>query len=66
LRICLRQAGRVLTVKGWGFAPRLAELEARAHVDAAITLEPDSAAARRDSPGWSATLRDVRPAQAMA
>lgn len=65
LRVRLRQSGRVLTVKAWGFAERARELAAGARVDAVITVEPDSFATRPDRPGWSATLRDVRPAQAM-
>ena len=65
LRVPLRQSGRLLWLKAWNFADRVAELAPGARVDAALTLEEDSYAAANGLPGWSAVLRDVRPAGAM-
>jgi len=64
LRVPLRQNGRVLWLKAWNFAERIAELAPGARVDAAVVLEEDSYAAANGYPGWSAVLRDVRPAVA--
>ena len=65
LRVPLRQDGRMLWLKAWNFADRIAELTPGAHVDAALTLEEDSYSAMNGLPGWSAVLRDVRPAGAV-
>lgn len=62
LRVNLRQGERALAVKAFDFAGRLPELAAGARVDAALCLEADDWAAARGLPGWSAVLRDVRPA----
>jgi single-stranded-DNA-specific exonuclease len=66
LRVPLRQDGRLLWLKAWNFADRIAELAAGTHVDAALSLEEDSYAAANGLPGWSAVLRDVRPPGAPA
>jgi single-stranded-DNA-specific exonuclease len=62
LRVHLRQDGRGLTATAWNFAGRASELAARALVDAAFSIEEDAYAESRGWPGWSAVLRDVRPA----
>jgi single-stranded-DNA-specific exonuclease len=62
LRVMLRQHGRTLALKAWNFAERAGELPAGARVDVAFTLENDAYAAARGEPGWSAVLRDCRPA----
>ena len=59
LKLMLRQNGRVLALKAWNFAERAEQVARGARVDAAFTLEEDGFAAG----GWSATLRDVRPAE---
>lgn len=64
LRVPLRQQGRMLWLKAWNFAERLSELSPGRRVDAALSLEEDSYAAANGLPGWSAVLRDVRPAGA--
>jgi len=64
LRVPLRQERRTLWLKAWNFAERAGELPQGALVDAALTLEEDSYAAANGTPGWSAVLRDVRPATA--
>jgi single-stranded-DNA-specific exonuclease len=63
LRVPLRQEGRLLWLKAWNFAERASELPQGALVDAAFSLEEDSYAAASGMPGWSAVLRDVRPAE---
>lgn len=63
LRVPLRQDGRMLWLKAWNFAERASELPQGAFVDAALSLEEDSYAAANGMPGWSAVLRDVRPAE---
>jgi len=63
LRVTLRQDGRMLWLKAWGFAERIGELAAGSRVDAALVLEEDAYAAANGLPGWSAVLRDVRPAE---
>jgi len=62
LKVMLRQNGRSLSLKAWNFAERAAELTAGTRVDAAFCVEEDAYAAARGYPGWSAVLRDVRPA----
>ncbi len=66
LRVPLRQEGRMLWLKAWNFAERIAELSPGSRVDAALTLEEDSYAAATGTPGWSAVLRDVRPSETSA
>jgi single-stranded-DNA-specific exonuclease len=66
LRVPLRQEGRMLWLKAWNFAERIAELSPGSRVDAALTLEEDSYAAATGMPGWSAVLRDVRPSETSA
>lgn len=66
LRVPLRQNGRTLWLKAWNFAARAGEMPAGSQVDAAIVLEEDTFAAANGLPGWSAVLRDVRPASIVA
>jgi single-stranded-DNA-specific exonuclease len=66
LRVPLRQDGRMLWLKAWGFAERIGELAPGSRVDAALVLEEDAYAAANGLPGWSAVLRDVRPAEQRA
>jgi single-stranded-DNA-specific exonuclease len=66
LRVPLRQDGRTLWLKAWGFAERIGELAPGTRVDAALVLEEDPYAAANGLPGWSAVLRDVRPAESSA
>lgn len=63
LRVNLRQNGRTLTCKAWGFAERAAEFAPGARIDAAFTLENDGYSLARGYESWCATLRDVRPAR---
>ena len=63
LKLMVRQNGRTLSLKAWGFAARAGELPAGARVDVAFALEEDSYAADRGDPGWCAILREVRPAR---
>jgi hypothetical protein len=60
----VRQNGRTMALKAWGFAARAAELPPGARIDVAFTLEEDAWSASRGYPGWCAVLRDVRPAAA--
>ncbi len=60
LRVLVRQNRRTLGLKAWNFAARAAEMPAGATVDIAFQLEEDAYT------GWSAVLRDVRPAEAGA
>jgi single-stranded-DNA-specific exonuclease len=62
LQVRLRQDGRPLTLKAWGFADRAAEFAPGARLDAAFSIESDDYAAARGLPGWCAVLKDVRPA----
>ena len=66
LRVPLRQNGRMLWLKAWNFAERIAELAPATRLDAAITVEEDSYSAANGLPGWSVVLRDVRAAKAAA
>jgi single-stranded-DNA-specific exonuclease len=63
LRVPLRQEGRMLWFKAWNFAERAGELSPGSRVDAALTIEEDGYAAANGFPGWSAILRDIRPAE---
>jgi single-stranded-DNA-specific exonuclease len=62
LKVMVRQNGRTLTLKAWNFAARVGELAPGARVDVAFSLEEDPYSAARGFPGWSAVLREVRPA----
>jgi single-stranded-DNA-specific exonuclease len=62
LKVMVRQNGRTLALKAWNWAERAAELPAGAHVDVAFALEEDARSAARGYPGWTAVLREVRPA----
>jgi len=64
LRVPLRQDGRMLWLKAWGFAERIGELPPGSRVDAALVLEEDAYAAASGLPGWNAVLREVRPSEA--
>jgi single-stranded-DNA-specific exonuclease len=64
LRVPLRQEGRMIWLKAWNFAERAGELPQGARVDAAMSLEEDSYVPANGVAGWSAVLRDVRPAEA--
>jgi single-stranded-DNA-specific exonuclease len=66
LRVALRQDGRMLWLKAWNFADRAGELTPGARLDAALVLEADAYSAANGLPGWSAVLRDVRPAAGAA
>ena len=62
LRVPLRQGKRTVWLKAWNFAGRIMELTPGSRLDAAFSLEDDPYAAANGLPGWSAILRDVRPA----
>ena len=62
LRLNLRQRGRNFPVVAWNAAGRVGQLPAGASIDAAITLEEDAYSLRRGYAGWSAVLKDFRPA----
>ena len=62
LRLNLRQKGQNLKVMAWNAAGRVGQLAAGVRIDAAITLEEDQYSLRRGYPGWSAVLKDFRPA----
>lgn len=65
LRLMLRQNGRSLSVKAWNFAERVTDVPAGSRVDAALSFEEDTYAARQGFPGWCAVLRDVRQSTAL-
>jgi single-stranded-DNA-specific exonuclease len=62
LRLNLRQKGQNLKVMAWNAAGRVGQLAAGTRIDAAITLEEDKHSLRRGYPGWTAVLKDFRPA----
>jgi single-stranded-DNA-specific exonuclease len=62
LRLNLRQKGKTLKVMAWNAADRAGQLPAGARIDAAITLEEDKYSLRRGYAGWTAVLKDFRPA----
>jgi single-stranded-DNA-specific exonuclease len=66
LRVSVRQNGRTVFLKAWGFAERVEELQAGSRVDCAICLEDDQYSLQRGYAGWCAVLKDVRPATATA
>ena len=63
LQVSLRQDGRTLRFKAWGFADRAAKFAPGARLDAAFSIESDEYAAARGYPGWCTVLKDVRPAE---
>ena len=65
LRVAMRQRGRLLTFKAWNFAQRVSELTPGTRLDIAFAIEEDAYSAARGFPGWSATLRDMRPARSL-
>ncbi len=56
IKLALRQGGKVFNVKGWSAPAEWIGIQAGARLDAAFQLEHD----RYD--GWSAILKDLRPA----
>jgi len=62
LQLSLRQNGRTLMVKGWQFAERAGEFVPGMPVDVVLSFESDDYSMQRGYPGWSAILKDVRPA----
>ncbi len=62
LRVRLFQGGRSLFAKAWRFAARIGELQPGTRVDVALTVEADAFSAKRGYAPWSATIRDIRPA----
>jgi single-stranded-DNA-specific exonuclease len=62
LRVHLRQNGRNLLSTAWNLAARAGELPAGGRTDAAFSIEEDAYAESRGWPGWSAVLKDIRPA----
>jgi single-stranded-DNA-specific exonuclease len=66
LKVMLRQNGRTLSLKAWGFAARAAEIAPGTRIDVAFTVEEDAYSAARGYPPWCATLRELRPAEARA
>lgn len=62
LRVSVRQNNRCLQLKGWHFAERVEEFEARRRIDAVVAFEEDAYSAARGFPGWCAVLKDVRKA----
>jgi single-stranded-DNA-specific exonuclease len=66
LRVPVKQNGRTIVVKAWGFAERAPELQPGSRVDCVICLEDDQYSLQRGYGGWCAILKDVRPAAATA
>jgi single-stranded-DNA-specific exonuclease len=62
LRVTVRRNGCALALKAWNFGERIADFAPGSRVDVAFTLEEDPRSAARGCPGWSAVLRDARPA----
>lgn len=56
LKLRLQRDGARVFVKAWNFGERASEMAAGTRIDAAITIEEDNYW------GWSANLRDARPA----
>ncbi len=63
VRVRLHQRERTLFAKAWRFAPRKDELKPGARVDVALSVDADPFSAKRGYAPWSATIRDVRPAE---
>jgi len=64
LRLTLRQNGRTQPVMAWNAAECADELPAGARIDAAVCLEEDKLSLKRGYAGWTAVLKDFRPAVA--
>jgi single-stranded-DNA-specific exonuclease len=62
VRFPVRQNGRTVRMKAWNFVDRAAELAVGAKIDIVFELEEDAYSLARGYPGWSATLRDLKPA----
>lgn len=61
LRMPLRQGGRLFWMKAWNGNGQWPELEAGTRLDVVFSVEEDAYSAARGYPGWSLTLKDVRP-----
>jgi single-stranded-DNA-specific exonuclease len=61
VRFPVRQNGRTIRMKAWNFVDRAAELTVGAKIDIVFELEEDAYSLARGYPGWSATLRDLKP-----
>jgi single-stranded-DNA-specific exonuclease len=66
LRVSVKQDGRFLTMKGWGFAERAGELPRGRRVDIVFEVNHDPYAQARGWGTWSTTLKDVREAGSAA
>jgi single-stranded-DNA-specific exonuclease len=62
LRVQLKQNGRNLMSTAWNFVERASELATGARTDAAFSVEEDAYSQSRGWGGWSAVLKDIRPA----
>ena len=62
MMLTLRQKGRTIVAKAWNSAKRVPEFTAGQRVDAAISLEEDTYFAGGGRTGWSAIVKDLRPA----
>ncbi len=62
----LKSQGRTLRAKAWNFAERAAEFEPGSHIDLAFSIEDDAYSAARGYSPWQITMKDVRPAAAVA
>jgi single-stranded-DNA-specific exonuclease len=60
LWVRLRQGGRTMRIKAWGFAERAAEFTPGARMDVAIAIEEDAYSAARGYQPWCVTLKDAR------
>jgi len=63
IRARLYQRDKCVFAKAWRFAARAAELQRGARVDVALSIDADPFSAKRGYAPWSATIRDVRPAE---
>lgn len=54
--------GRPIFAKAWRFGERAGEVAAGSYVDLALSIDADNYSLRRGYSGWTATIRDVRPA----
>lgn len=54
--------GRPVFAKAWRFGERASEVAPGKSVDVALSIDADNYSLRRGYSGWSATIRDVRPA----
>ncbi|MEN6608129.1 MAG: single-stranded-DNA-specific exonuclease RecJ [Bryobacteraceae bacterium] len=62
LRVGLTQEGRTVIAKAWNFIERADDFAPGAVLDVAMTLDADPYALSRGYSGWSAVLKDVKPA----